>query len=77
MWFATLPCRLDSDFGAKVYKPQFMGMKPCFMNVNLPPFGVMEARLPIQGSEMVMGIPLDDVPPQGDDLRAKRDYLTR
>ncbi|CAK0867379.1 unnamed protein product, partial [Prorocentrum cordatum] len=77
MWFTTLPCRLDSDFGAKVYKPQFMGMKPCFMNVNLPPFGVMEARLPIQGSEMVMGIPLDDVPPQGDDLRAKRDYLTR
>ena len=52
-----------------------MGLRKIFCTVNFPAFGCMEGRLVLEGTETVMGIPLDAVPPRGPDFFQKRAWL--
>ena len=75
MVMSKLPVDTEQGFGAKVYRPSFLGLKKYFMHCNLSPYAAMEARLVVEGSEFVMGVQCDDVPPQGDDLKQKRNWM--
>ena len=77
MVFSTLPVNVNSDWGKAVFRPTFMGLKKYFINVNYTPFGCMEARLAVDGSETIIGFMPDDVPPLGDNWKEKREWLQR
>ena len=61
------------DWAAKIFRFEFVGMQKLFSMPMFPHFGLMEARLCIQGSETIMGMRTDSCP--GEDLNTKRQWL--
>lgn len=71
--FSQLPVPASLEWAQKVFQTQFVGMQQHFAHVGVPHFALMEARVVLEGSETVFGIPIDDCP--GDDIRGKRNWL--
>jgi hypothetical protein len=55
--FSTLPLP-ESDWKEKVFTPNFICTAPGFAQCNLPHMALMEARLMIEGEQLILGIPI-------------------
>jgi hypothetical protein len=57
------------DWAPKVYSPWYFGYARSYVNVQVPHMGAMEARLLLEGDEIVAGIPFEHC--EGATLREK------
>ena len=66
----TLP---QQDWASQVYSPYFFGFAPNHVTVSMSHMCAMEARMVLEGSEMVAGVPYEAV--DGENLKEKRKAL--
>jgi hypothetical protein len=71
--FNRLPVPHNEDWPTVLYEPQFYGMAKSFTYVGLCPFAAMEARLMLEGTQIIAGISYDKCP--GETMKDKRNNI--
>jgi hypothetical protein len=71
--FNRLPVPHNEDWPTVLYEPQFFGMAKSFTYVGMSPFAAMEARLMLEGTQIVAGIAYDKCP--GETMKDKRNNM--
>ena len=68
--FSQLPLPPNQDWTAQVFEYQIFGSQDKHISVNFPHMCLMEARVLLEGEEIIVGIPYTNIP--GENLKAKR-----